>query len=498
MDALRRQLYVAAQVREMDRRTIEGAGIAGYTLMQRAAAAAFDALRDRWPQAQAIAVLCGSGNNGGDGYEIARLARAARLDVTVWQFGVPAEGGDAWTAREAWIHSGGTVADWPSGGTLLSRFDVIVDAIFGTGLSRPPPAPVVNAIGAIAAAHAAGTGVLAVDIPSGLTADSGAVLGSAAAADVTVTFIGNKLGLYVGEGPDRTGAIVFAPLDAPVERFADLVPHARLMDRSDLHDALPLRTRTAHKGNNGHVLIIGGDSGMAGAALLAGRAALRAGAGLVTVATRQEHAAVLTAAQPEIMFHGVDNTDDLMPLLMRATVVAIGPGLGRQPWGRALWAAVRERNGVVADADALNLLAEEPLRNESWILTPHPGEAARLLGLESREVQADRITAVCALRERYGGTVVLKGAGSLVAADVPWLCCHGNPGMGVGGMGDVLTGVIAGLRAQGLSSEAAARHGVLAHALAGDRAAAGGERGLLPSDLLAELRQIVNPRPRAA
>jgi NAD(P)H-hydrate epimerase len=244
------------------------------------------------------------------------------------------------------------------------------------------------------------------------------------------------------------------------------------------------------------VLIVGGDSGMAGAALLAGRAALRSGAGLVTVATRREHAAVLTAAQPEIMFHGVDAADDLKPLLMRATVVAIGPGLGSQSWGRALWAALRERNGVVADADALNLLAEEPLRNESWILTPHPGEAARLLGVESRDVQADRITAVCALRERYGGTVVLKGAGSLVASDIPWLCCHGNPGMGVGGMGDVLTGIIAGLRAQGLSSEAAARHGVLAHALAGDRAAAAGERGLLPSDLLAELRQIVNPRPR--
>jgi len=338
-----------------------------------------------------------------------------------------------------------------------------------------------------------GAGVLAIDVPSGLAADTGAVFETAVVADLTVTFIGNKLGLYTGEGPDHTGAIVFASLEAPLQRFADLSPHARLMDRSDLSKALPPRPRIAPKNSNGHVLIIGGDFGMAGAALLAARAALRAGAGLVVVATRREHAAALASAQPEITFRGVESADDLAPLLIRATVVAIGPGLGQHEWGRALWAAVRERDALVVDADALNLLAEAPFRNESWILTPHPGEGARLLDVEIRDVQNDRITAVCALRSRYGGVAVLKGAGSLVAGDIPWLCSYGNPGMGVGGMGDVLTGVIAGLRAQGLAAELAARIGVLAHALAGDRSAVGGERGLLPSDLLAELRPIINP-----
>ncbi len=493
MDEFKRQLYVAAQVREMDRRTIERTGISGYTLMQRASAATFNALREHWPQARTIAILCGSANNRGGGYGVARLAKASKLDVTLWQFGIPGRGDTVRGAREAWIADGGTIAEWPERGASLDRFDVIIDLIFGSGLSRTPPMSVRNAITAVAAARAGGSGVLAVDIPSGLAADTGLILGASIVADVTVTFICNKLELYIGDGPDCTGTVTYASLDAPVEGFADLVPHARLMDRTDLAAALPRRARTAHKGSNGHVLIVGGDSGMAGSVLLAGRAALRAGAGLVTVATRKEHVAMLTAAQPEIMFRGVERADELTPLLTRAATVAIGPGLGQHDWGRALWAAAREHNALVVDADALNMLADSSDRNENWILTPNPSEAARLLGVKARDVQSDRITAVGALRSHYGGITVLKGAGSLVAGEIPWLCRYGNSGMSVDGMGDVLTGIIAGLRAQGLDGERAAHIGVLAHALAGDQAAANGARGLLPSDLLAELRQIVNP-----
>jgi NAD(P)H-hydrate epimerase len=406
--------------------------------------------------------------------------------------------GDARRAHDAWMADGGSCVDWPLSGAALQGFDVIVDAIFGTGLSRTPPSAVCNAIAAVAAARAVGTGVLAVDVPSGLSSDSGAVLGAAIGADLTVTFIGNKLGLYIGDGPDHAGTVVFAPLDAAPSRLAGLSPHACLLDQSDLQLHLPPRPRNAHKGQHGHVLIIGGDLGMGGAVLMAARAALRAGAGLVTVATRPEHAAAVTAAQPELMVRGIEQPEQLGPLLVRATVVAIGPGLGRGDWGRMLWDAVHGRGPMVVDADGLNLLSEQPSRNEDWILTPHPGEAARLLGVETRDVQTDRITAVCALRARYGGVVVLKGSGSLIAGAIPRLCPYGNPGMSVGGMGDVLTGVVAALRAQGSSNEAAAAIGVLAHAVAGDLAARAGERGMLPSDLLDHLRAVVNPPPAPA
>lgn len=488
-----RALYAAAQVREMDRRAIAG-GIPGYTLMQRAAAAAWRALRERWGRAQQIVVLCGPGNNGGDGYELARLARADGCALQVWQFGGLPQQGDGARAAQAWLRDGGSAEPWPERGLSWGGEVVIVDAIFGTGLTRPPPAEVQQAIAAVAAARARGAGVLAIDIPSGVAADTGSVLGAAIAADLTVTFIGNKQGLYLDEAWDHVGEVQFADLGTP-DAIAEALPAgAELLAIADLQRWLPRRRRSAHKGSNGHVLLIGGNSGMSGAILLAARGALRAGAGLVTVITRSEHLATLTAAQPEVMFRSAGDAAQLAPLLLRADVVAIGPGLGQGEWSRVMWRAVRERPALVVDADALNLLAAEPMRNEDWVLTPHPGEAARLLGVDSRAVQAQRLHRAMALQQRYGGVAVLKGAGSLVASvDERRLCPYGNPGMGVGGMGDVLCGIIAGLRAQGLPAATAAAAGVLAHACAGDRAAHGGERGLIPADLLAELRAVVNP-----
>ncbi len=489
-----RRLYGAAQVREMDRRTIEDGGIPAYTLMQRAAAVSFRALQERWPQARHIAVLCGAGSNGGDGFEIARLARVAGLDVDVWQFGISPAGTIGARARDAWLVDGGLIDRWPEHGTDLRGAEVIVDAIFGTGLSRPPPAEIGGAIRAIAEARAGGCGVMAVDMPSGVMADTGCAPGEAIVADVTVTFIGNKLGLFSGCGPEHCGKVVFDPIGVDISRFEDIEPQAFLMEAADLREVLPQRQRQAHKGDHGHVLIIGGDHGMAGAALLAARGAQRAGAGLVTVATRAAHAGALTAAQPEIMFRPVETVEDLKPLLARASVIAIGPGLGQNEWGVQLWREVRQHPALIVDADALNLLAREPQRNEFWVLTPHPGEAARLLGTDSRGVQADRVESVKALHSRFGGTAVLKGAGTLVSGDGHVRLCHyGNPGMAVGGTGDVLCGIIAGLRAQGFGAHEAAATGVLVHALAGDRAAVAGERGLSPIDLLAEVRPVVNP-----
>jgi NAD(P)H-hydrate epimerase len=483
-----RRFYSAAQARELDRRAIAG-GTAGHALMQRAAAAAWRELLCRWPRAQALAVLCGPGNNGGDGYEIARLARAAGLDVQLFQVGKAPAKGEAALAHKGWLDGGGAVAEYRA---QAVRADVVVDAIFGIGLTRAPEGAAQAAILAANAARAAGAGVLAVDVPSGLDADRGVAPGDAVRADLTVTFIGAKLGLYTAEGPDYAGAVVFDGLG-----IADELPGAAEGLRPEsLAALLPRRARTAHKGDMGHVLLAGGEQGMAGAILLAGRAALRGGAGWVSVATRAAHAATLTAAQPELMCHGVEDARALRGLLERATVVALGPGLGRTDWSRAIWSqAVAAPQPLVVDADGLNWLAENPQQREDWVLTPHPGEAARLLGSTPAAIQADRPAAARELQRRYGGVAVLKGAGTLVQGRALALCPHGNPGMAVGGMGDVLCGLIAGLLAQGLGPEAAARAGVLVHALAGDRAAARGERGLIPGDLLGELQPLLNPAP---
>ena len=337
--------------------------------------------------------------------------------------------------------------------------------------------------------------VLALDIPTGIHGDSGAVLGSAVRADLTITFVGLKTGLFLGEAPDYCGEVCFAGLDIPASYVSGIAPALRRVDDAMLAAALPRRQRTGHKGDYGHVLIIGGGEGMPGAVRLAGEAALRTGSGLVSLATHPAHAAMLVASRPELMPHGVASPADLEPLIERADVVAFGPGLGRSEWAQALFDYVATLAlPAVWDADALNLLADRPAAMEQRVITPHPGEAARLLGCTGAAVQADRPAALDALAQRFGGTVVLKGAGSLVSAGpVPYLCMAGNPGMGSAGMGDVLTGIVASLIGQGVPVGDAAAVGVLVHARAGDRAATLGERGLVASDLLAELRHVANP-----
>lgn len=490
MQAIARRLYDAATVRELDRAAIDRHGVTGYELMQRAASASWKLLRERWPQARRLVVVAGSGNNGGDGYEIARLARAAGWSVGVVHVGAPPRRGEAQRASAAW-RAEGAVAMFAD---EVPAADVVVDALYGTGLSRAPEGEAAAAIAAINAARTRGAGVLALDVPSGLDASSGATPGAAVEADLTISFVGNKLGLYLQSGPDCAGERCFDALALPEILHAGFTPRALLMDREQLRVALPRRARSAYKNRHGHVLIVGGNHGMAGAALLAGRAALRSGAGLVSVATRMSHAALLTADQPELMCHGIETADDLLPLCERADVVAIGPGLGKDDWARSLWtAALAAQRPLVIDADALNLLARHPQPLADAVLTPHPGEAARLLGVDGAAVQNDRLAALAALQSRYATTVVLKGAGTLTGTAPPQLCPYGNPGMAVAGMGDVLTGIVAALRAQGLPAAQAAATGVLVHALAGDRAAVEGERGMLPTDLLGALRGLVNP-----
>ncbi|WP_266168049.1 NAD(P)H-hydrate dehydratase [Dyella subtropica] len=480
-------LYTVDQVRALDRRAIDVLGIPGFELMQRAAVAAFAYLQRCWPKARRIGVYCGPGNNGGDGFLLAALALQSGWQVTLFALSGDARG-DAASAKERFERAGGHVHRW-DGQTAIPVADVHVDALYGTGLTRAPesvPASLIERL------NASGEPILALDVPSGLNADTGQCPGVAIRAHATITFIAHKRGLHTGRAAEQVGEMELDTLTLPQALWQDTQPDATLLEAQ----AMPPRARHAHKGDNGHVLAIGGDVGTAGAIRLCGEAALRAGAGLVSVATRESNLIALNSARPELMAHAVDGPQALGSLLDRADVLALGPGLGQAAWGHALWlTALEAGKPLVLDADGLNLLAREPQRfTQAAILTPHPGEAARLLHSTASEVEADRFAAARALAGRYGAIVVLKGAGSLIAdpdgrlAVCPW----GNPGMATGGMGDVLTGIVAALLAQGCSPWQAACLGVGLHARAGDAAAALGERGLMASDLLMPLRRLLN------
>ncbi len=488
------RLYTAERVRELDRRAIEDHGIRGYDLMRRAGRAAFRLLRLRWPSARRIAVYCGGGNNGGDGLVVARLAREAGFTVEAGLAGDPERlqgaAGEAW---RAWVDAGGTAA--PLDVVDPARADVIVDALLGTGLDRPVRGAIADAIEAI---NGVATPALALDIPSGLQADTGAVMGLAVKADATITLIGHKRGLFTAAGPDCTGAVFSDGLEVPAAVYADDDPAVEVINRSAVARALPRHRPGAHKGDRGRVLVVGGDHGYAGAPRLAAEAALRAGAGLITVATRAAHAPALAAARPELMARGIEEPASELPALLAVSdMVVAGPGLGSGEWGRAVLDTIRQAGPgrVLLDADALNLMAAEPaLAPTPTVVTPHPGEAGRLLGIETGAVQADRFAALDGLIDRCGCTVVLKGVGTLVgtAGQCTALLPGARPELGVGGTGDVLSGLIAGLLSQGLTGHDAACAGVWLHATAANAASGGGHgRPSLPSELGAAAATVV-------
>jgi len=487
------RFYTAAQVGEFDRRASAEAGLSGRALMERAGAAAYRLLRLRWPRARRLIVYCGTGNNGGDGLVVARLARAGGLDVKVGLSGAAERlhgaAGEAW---QAWCAADATAVDLDAldpGGA-----DVVVDALLGTGLDRE----VRGAIGAaITALNAAPAPVLALDIPSGLHADTGAVLGEAVTAAATITFIGAKRGLYTGAAPDHTGPIFLDTLAVPPTIRRDSDPAIDAIERAEVTAALPQPRPGDHKGKAGRLLIIGGELGFAGAPRLAAEAALASGVGLVTVVTRREHAAALSAARPEIMAQGLDNPGAALPALLEAAdAVVLGPGLGRDAWGRGALAAVRAgaHARLLLDADALNLLAAgEQASPAPAVITPHPGEAGRLLGRSAGQVQADRFDALAALRAQIGGAVVLKGAGTVVAGETGAgaLLPEAIPALAVGGTGDVLSGVIGALLGQGVEPTAAARCGVWLQAAAARRVLrAQGACRLQPVELLPALATL--------
>jgi len=485
-------LYTAGQTGELDRLAIQS-GIAGIQLMKRAGRAAFRALLKRYPSVEQMTVYCGAGNNAGDGYVIAALAAEQRLPVRLIAVGDPQKlTGEAAQARDYAQQEG--VAFESVG--AAPKVGVIVDALLGTGLKgevRPAYAEAIEQI------NQSGLPVLAVDIPTGLEADTGHVLGTAVQADATVTFIGVKRGLLTGRGPALCGELIFADLGVPREIYAQLPSDVVPLSLSQGLAQLTRRAADAHKGDFGHVMVIGGDKGYGGAAMMAAEAAARIGAGLVSLATRPEHVAPALTRRPELMVCGVTSGQELEPWLARPTVLVVGPGLGQSPWSeQMLQQALQSGLPLILDADALNLIAaNRPAaveKRDDWVLTPHPGEAARLLGSTSSEVQRDRFAAITELQSRYGGAMILKGAGTLVkgSAGPVGLVSAGNPGMASGGMGDVLSGVLGGLLAQGLSPADTARLGACLHAESADLALGDwGERSLLATDLVPALCQLL-------
>ena len=480
------RIYTGDQVRALDRILINKFDVPGISLMKRAGLFAFDRLCDRWPGAASISVVCGSGNNAGDGYIVAGLAHNRGIRVQLIQIGsVEGLKGDAETAYR-WSLEQGVIPEVP---TVLDG-DVVVDAMLGTG-----------SVGSIRDSYVAGIDlinehgapVVALDIPTGISADTGALgTQSPVKADLTTTFIGAKLGLFTGPGVDFAGQIELSELDAPQAAF-EQVQGLSVIPRKDSERAVSKRPIGAHKNNFGHVLIVGGDHGMCGAVLLAAESALRTGAGLVSVITRSEHRSAIVARRPEVMVYEVDGQQDIGSLLNRANVIAVGPGLGQGAWGRGILQRMLDSGKeCVVDADALNFIA-----HESWalpagsILTPHPGEASRLLGITTDSIQADRPTAARTISAKYKAVTVLKGAGTLIAngGELLGICIAGNSGMATAGSGDVLTGIVAAAKALGIDAPTAAALGVWLHASAGDRANTSVHgRAIIASDIVESLR----------
>lgn len=488
-------LYDSAALRGIEARAAAALGDP-YELMRRAGSAAWRQILQHWPRAQRIVVVCGPGNNGGDGYALARHAMRSGKPVQLVRLAQHAPRSEL--ARQACADFEAAFGRALEFNGALPAADLVVDAVFGIGLTRALDA---DSTALIEAINAQPSPVLALDVPSGIDSDVGCAAGAAVRATRTLEFMARKVGLRTGAATDHVGDLDLATLEIAPTLLAEAAAVAELLVREDLSHWLRPRSRNAHKGMHGRVLCIGGDHGSGGAIMLCAEAALRTGAGLVDAATREIHVPALLARLPEALAHVPTYASQFAASLELADVIAIGPGLGQGDWGAPLLEQVLATGKpLVLDADALNLLAASarPLPADA-VITPHPGEAARLLGCSATEVQRDRLAAAHALAERFRCVAVLKGAGTVIASaqHLPRVIAAGNPGMSVGGMGDVLTGTIAALRAQGLDARDAASAGALLHGAAGDAAAANGERGLLPSDLMPWLRSLANPETPA-
>ena len=486
-------VYINNQLRKLESVSYNEQSLSPQKLMEKAGKAAYEFVSNNWQNAEKILVVTGSGNNGGDGYVLAKYAFKKGLKICILHVGKESSTNEAKAAmekcRKLQIPIITNITE-----INFAKFDIIVDALLGIGLKgnklQKDAREVISVINSI------NKPVVSLDCPSGVNTDTGNVLEIAVRADATITFIGLKRGLLTGEAKDYCGEITCNNLDLPERIFQTVKTNIKLYEIDDLKLLLPERKQTSYKNDYGHVLVIGGNFGFAGAAKLAATGALRSGAGLVSVATRAGHTNGIIADTPEIMVHEVKNKDDLQPLLNKCDVIVFGPGLGQDEWAQNLFKlTLKESKPVIIDADGLNLLAKsEPISRNNWILTPHPGEAARLLSVSTSKIRNNRFEAIKHLRQLYGGVIILKGAGSLIlgASNITTICKYGNPGMASGGMGDILSGTIAAMVAQAPTQEEAAILGTHIHSYAADLASKLGERGLTASDLLPFVRKIVN------
>uniref|UniRef100_A0A0Q9YUL9 Bifunctional NAD(P)H-hydrate repair enzyme n=1 Tax=Candidatus Berkiella aquae TaxID=295108 RepID=A0A0Q9YUL9_9GAMM len=484
-------LYRGQDVKALDRLAIQTENISGYQLMNRAGLVLWQILQTRWSNVKKIIVFCGNGNNGGDGLILARLAKDHGLDVTVYEIQKPNENStlEATQARQDWLARGNITLY--SGQSLDG--DLIIDAMLGTG-ARAPLAPQFQE--AIHQINRSRLSVLAVDFPSGLHADTGNNLGAVIRADMTVTFIGLKVGLFLKEAIDNVGEIIFDDLSIHQSLYANIKPCAWRLTHEQVMSALKKRPLSSHKGHFGHVAVIGGGiTGYSGAPALAGEAAMRAGAGLVSAVVAPESLPLLARSPRELMCYGPEKVKECETLFTRATVFVVGPGLSQTAWGKQFFqATLTQKKPMIVDADGLNWLAQYPQKSMHWILTPHPAEAARLLNCSVEQVQADRLQAAIDIQQRYGGVIVLKGAGTVIISESGEAVINpgGYPALATAGTGDVLAGLIGGLLAQGLSPMQAALLGVSTHTQAALIEQSFGERGMIASDLLLHIRTLLN------
>ncbi len=491
MTTLPSSLYQCSQVKAIDLAIIKN-GTPGFELMMRAGRASFDLLVKIWPEADKITVVCGGGNNGGDGYIVAGLAMSSSLEVSVVSIVDTATlRGDAKLAYDFALKQGVqtvSILRTQESITDLSISGVVVDALLGIGLQgkiRENHAQLIRRI------NATKLPVLSLDIPSGLCGDSGSPLGDCMKASQTITYIALKQGLLAGGASYYTGELVFDDLGVKTSvNDLGIEPSAhRLIEEKPL---LPPRSLNSHKGLFGSLVVIGGSEGMGGAGIMASEAGFIAGAGVVRLMTHEGHRAVALSRTPELMTSNYLHQQEVGRWLSGSSALVFGPGL---EWSEEIDSLFRHfldyEKPMVIDAQGLQFLADQPRLKSNWVLTPHPGEAAKLLGCKSDEIQRDRFFAAKAIQRKYGGVCVLKGAGTLVAtAQRIHVCEHGNPSMSTAGMGDILAGLIGGLLAQGFGLEAAAKLAVWAHATAGDSATRKLGKHLRATDIYPFLRSL--------
>lgn len=488
------KIYTGSAAKEIDRLAIAEHGYVGLDLMINAGELAYAHIA-QWsaeqgaqtePKQTSILILCGAGNNGGDGYVVGRCALEAGWQVTLVATKPPGTD-DASSAAAQFVQAGGTIHT--STDFKPTEYTVVVDALLGVGISGAPRGEFARLTSL--ANELAGLKV-AIDVPTGVDADTGAAYQPVFEADKTISFIAAKLGLHTGPGLNHCGDVAYQNLNISTPIF-DAIDHCAEFLPKPVFSS---RKRDSHKGSYGDVIVAGGDNGMLGAALLAGSAALRMGSGKVYVLSTDEHLDQPALYRPELMslVFEPNNTDKLHD----ADAVVLGPGLGLNSWGKQMFEVLIGINvPMLVDADGLTLLAQKnesdprslPAQNQ-WVLTPHPGEAARLLGITTSEVQQDRMTAVREIAQRYHCVCVLKGAGTLIAEADGWvgLCDHGNSGMATAGMGDVLSGMIGAQLAQGYAPRAAAEVGVWLHARTADQIVGrSAEAALIASDIIDRL-----------